>query len=134
GDKAIPDVPVKKIVNPAATGSSQEIIQKAIDELAAIQPDKNGFRGVYMYYIALYFCNNPFEFEIVIFFLPLLGIVPCLDLVHLQVSNPLTCSRSEKNDFISSFQPFCRLQGKGFRPNGHIFVGDLCSCSYNFFY
>src|SRR5690606_7728719 len=53
GDKAIPDVPVKKIVNPAATGSSQEIIQKAIDELAAIQPDKNGFRGVYMYYIAL---------------------------------------------------------------------------------
>lgn len=45
GDKTIPDVPIKKTISPAPTGSSQETIQKAIDELAALEPDENGFRG-----------------------------------------------------------------------------------------
>lgn len=45
GDKPIPDVPVRKTISPAPTGSSQEVIQKAIDELALIEPDENGFRG-----------------------------------------------------------------------------------------
>ncbi|WP_205702898.1 hypothetical protein [Botryobacter ruber] len=45
GDKAIPQVPVQKTISPVAKGSSQEIIQKAIDEVAARKPDKNGFRG-----------------------------------------------------------------------------------------
>jgi hypothetical protein len=45
GDKEIPPVLVKKIINPAQAGSSQDIIQKAIDEVAALKPDKNGHRG-----------------------------------------------------------------------------------------
>lgn len=45
GDKVIPDVPVKKTISPAESGSSQEIIQNAIDELAKLDPDENGFRG-----------------------------------------------------------------------------------------
>src|SRR5699024_1447840 len=45
GDKPIPDVPVKLVISPPATGNSQEIIQSAIDELAATKPDENGFRG-----------------------------------------------------------------------------------------
>lgn len=45
GNKDIPHVPIQKTVSPAKTGSSQNIIQKAINELAASKPDKNGFRG-----------------------------------------------------------------------------------------
>jgi hypothetical protein len=45
GDRPLPEVKVKKTVRPAAAGSSQELVQKAIDEVAAGKPDKNGFRG-----------------------------------------------------------------------------------------
>lgn len=45
GDKPIPDVPVVKIIQPATTGSSAEIIQSAIDEVSRRNPDQNGFRG-----------------------------------------------------------------------------------------
>jgi hypothetical protein len=45
GDKAIPNVKVVKTISPAASGSSQELIQAAINEVAALEPDKNGFRG-----------------------------------------------------------------------------------------
>lgn len=45
GNKEIPEVPVQMTISPAKTGSSEEIIQQAIDELSAIKPDKNGFRG-----------------------------------------------------------------------------------------
>ncbi|HET8828612.1 MAG TPA: hypothetical protein VFM79_04690 [Pelobium sp.] len=45
GDKELPLVKVVKVVAPVATGSSQEIIQQAIDEVAMMTPDKEGFRG-----------------------------------------------------------------------------------------
>lgn len=45
GDKKIPRVPVIKVIRPAPAGSSQDLIQKAIEEVAARKPDKNGFRG-----------------------------------------------------------------------------------------
>ncbi|WP_229655451.1 hypothetical protein [Pedobacter puniceum] len=45
GDKEIPDVKVVKTISPASDGSSQEIIQKAIDQVSAMKPDKDGFRG-----------------------------------------------------------------------------------------
>lgn len=45
GDKEIPDVLVRKTISPTTTGSSQEIIQQAINELAARKPDESGFRG-----------------------------------------------------------------------------------------
>jgi hypothetical protein len=44
GDQPIPDVPVVKTVSPGDT-NSQAIIQKAIDEVAQLKPDVNGFRG-----------------------------------------------------------------------------------------
>lgn len=45
GDKVIPQVSVVKTIEPAASGSSQEIIQSAIDEISRKQPAKDGFRG-----------------------------------------------------------------------------------------
>lgn len=45
GDLEIPRVKVVKTIFPASTGSSQQIIQDAIDELSTKKPDKNGFRG-----------------------------------------------------------------------------------------
>lgn len=45
GDKELPKVRVVKTVSPAEKGSSQEIIQKAIDDLSLLKPDKEGFRG-----------------------------------------------------------------------------------------
>ena len=45
GDKNIPDIAVVKTIAPVASGSSQELIQAAIDEVSARTPDKNGFRG-----------------------------------------------------------------------------------------
>ncbi|MEO8110199.1 MAG: hypothetical protein ABI594_09210 [Ginsengibacter sp.] len=43
--KEIPGVAIIKTIVPSANGSSEEIIQSAIDEVAKISPDKNGFRG-----------------------------------------------------------------------------------------
>ena len=45
GDKDIPDVAVVKTIEPAAEGTSEAIIQSAIDELSKKPLDKNGFRG-----------------------------------------------------------------------------------------
>ena len=45
GDKNIPDVAVVKTIGPAAEGTSEAIIQSAIDELSKKPLDKNGFRG-----------------------------------------------------------------------------------------
>jgi hypothetical protein len=45
GDKDIPDVAVVKTIEPAAEGTSEAIIQSAIDQLSKKPLDKNGFRG-----------------------------------------------------------------------------------------
>src|SRR5258705_2644052 len=45
GNKTIPDVPVVKTIEPAANGTSEAIIQSAIDEVSKRTPDKDGFRG-----------------------------------------------------------------------------------------
>lgn len=45
GDKAIPDVPVIKTIEPNVNGNSDAVIQSAIDEVAGRTPGKNGFRG-----------------------------------------------------------------------------------------
>lgn len=45
GDKEIPDVEIVKTVEPVAEGSSQEVIQNAINELSEKAPGPNGWRG-----------------------------------------------------------------------------------------
>ena len=45
GNKTIPDVSVVKTIEASANGSSEEIIQSAINEVSKITPDNNGFRG-----------------------------------------------------------------------------------------
>ena len=45
GDKNIPDVPIVKTIEPAADGTSEVIIQSAIDELSKKSLNKDGFRG-----------------------------------------------------------------------------------------
>jgi hypothetical protein len=45
GDKQIPDVPVVKTISPAANGSSEELIEAAVAEVAKRTPDANGFKG-----------------------------------------------------------------------------------------
>jgi len=45
GDKNIPEVAVVKTIGPAGEGTSEAIIQSAIDELSKKPLDKNGFRG-----------------------------------------------------------------------------------------
>ncbi len=45
GDRAIPGIAVVKTINPAPDGSSAEMIQAAIDEVARRSADKNGFKG-----------------------------------------------------------------------------------------
>jgi hypothetical protein len=45
GDQDIPFVAVVKTISPATSGSSQELIQAAIDEVSNLNPDMNGFRG-----------------------------------------------------------------------------------------
>ena len=45
GDKNIPEVAVVKTIGPAGEGTSEGIIQAAIDELSKKPLDKNGFRG-----------------------------------------------------------------------------------------
>ncbi len=45
GDKELPQVKVVKTVYPSGSGSSQAIIQDAIDEVSEMKPDKDGFRG-----------------------------------------------------------------------------------------
>ena len=45
GDKKIPDVTVVKTVSPSGTDNDELSIQAAIDEVAKLPLDKNGFRG-----------------------------------------------------------------------------------------
>ncbi|WP_345949351.1 hypothetical protein ABDD95_21120 [Mucilaginibacter sp. PAMB04274] len=45
GEKQWPNVPVVKTISPAAEGSSEQIIQDAINEVSARAPDANGYRG-----------------------------------------------------------------------------------------
>lgn len=45
GDKAIPDVAVVKTVNAPENGDSQQLLQNAIDEVARLPLNKDGFRG-----------------------------------------------------------------------------------------
>lgn len=45
GDLEIPTISVVKSISPATSGSSQELIQEAIDEISNLKPDKNGFKG-----------------------------------------------------------------------------------------
>jgi len=45
GDKQIPDIPVVKTIYPAVDGSSEQIIQSAINEISRLPLNKNGFRG-----------------------------------------------------------------------------------------
>lgn len=45
GDKKIPDVSIVKTVSPSGTDNDELIIQAAIDEVAKLPLDKNGFRG-----------------------------------------------------------------------------------------
>ncbi len=45
GDAAIPDIAVVKTIAPSGSENDSALIQSAIDEVAALLPDKNGFRG-----------------------------------------------------------------------------------------
>ena len=45
GDRSIPEPPVVKTINASTSGSSEELIQSAIDQISKRTPDKNGFRG-----------------------------------------------------------------------------------------
>ena len=45
GDKSIPAYPAKIIVSPVANGDSRNVIQKAIDKVSQMKPDKDGHRG-----------------------------------------------------------------------------------------
>ena len=45
GDKKIPDIPVVKTISPSVDGSSEQIIQSAINEVSKLPLNKNGFRG-----------------------------------------------------------------------------------------
>jgi len=45
GDRPIPDVPVVKTIEPAASGTSEAIIQSAIDDVSKRTPGKDGYRG-----------------------------------------------------------------------------------------
>ncbi len=45
GDRNIPDVPIVKTISANDNGNSEELIQAAINEVAKMNPSKNGFRG-----------------------------------------------------------------------------------------
>lgn len=45
GDRQIPDVPVVSSISPQPKGKSDQVIQKAIDEVAKMPLNNNGFRG-----------------------------------------------------------------------------------------
>jgi hypothetical protein len=55
GDRSIPQIKVVKTIAPASKGSSQRLIQKAIDEVSSYKPDKNGFRGAILLKKGTYF-------------------------------------------------------------------------------
>lgn len=57
GEEAIPTVPVVKTLN-AVSGDNLSQIQTAIDEVAAMTPDANGFRGAILLKKGLYNISN----------------------------------------------------------------------------
>lgn len=63
GDRAIPDVPVVKTISPVANGSSEELIQSAIDEVAKKTPGKDGFRGTILLKKGTYKIPNNIRIE-----------------------------------------------------------------------
>lgn len=63
GDKPVPEVAVVKVVEPSANGSSQEIIQAAIDEISKKDPDKNGFRGTILLKKGIYIIPGTIRIE-----------------------------------------------------------------------
>jgi hypothetical protein len=62
GDKTIPEVAIVKTIS-AGDGSSEEIIQSAIDETAKRTPDKNGFRGVILLKKGVYKIQGTIKLE-----------------------------------------------------------------------
>jgi hypothetical protein len=54
GDKDIPDIVVVKTIEPAANGTSETIIQSAIEEVSKRPLDKNGFRGTIFFKKGIY--------------------------------------------------------------------------------
>lgn len=54
GDQKLPNVPVVVTVKPSINGDDQQIIQQAIDAVAAKPPDKNGYRGAVLLKKGLY--------------------------------------------------------------------------------
>jgi len=63
GDKAIPKVPVVKVISPAQNGNSEKIIQSAIDELAKRTPGKDGFRGTILLKKGIYRISEDIRIE-----------------------------------------------------------------------
>jgi hypothetical protein len=45
GDKEIPNIPIVKRLTPSPVGESGTLIQAALDEVAALKPNKDGYRG-----------------------------------------------------------------------------------------
>ena len=48
GDRGIPDVDIVKTIEPAAEGTSEAIIQSAIDEISKKTPKQRRFQGNYL--------------------------------------------------------------------------------------
>lgn len=63
GDKAIPDIPVVKVIEPSANGSSLGVIQAAIDEVSKRNPDNNGFRGAILLKKGVYIIPGSIRIE-----------------------------------------------------------------------
>lgn len=63
GDATIPDVTVVKTIEPASTGSSEEIIQNAINEVSQLTPGKDGFRGAVLLKKGTYIVPNSIKIE-----------------------------------------------------------------------
>src|SRR5688572_9297751 len=62
-NKTIPDVPVVKTISPVTDGSSEELIQSAIDEVAKKTPGKDGFRGAILLKKGTYKIPNNIRIE-----------------------------------------------------------------------
>ena len=60
GGVALPDVPVKKTVKPLGEGKDDAAaIQSAIDEVAKMEPDGDGFRGAVLLAPGVFTCAKP---------------------------------------------------------------------------
>src|SRR5688500_12409313 len=60
GGVALPDVPVKKTIQPLGEGKDDAAaIQSAIDEVAKLDPDGDGFRGAVLLAPGVFTCAKP---------------------------------------------------------------------------